>query len=77
MTITPEMRPDPQEIPEELLNTGNEWFARLRRAEHIEDLWLEFERWVEFDPLREHVWCALEFTFNALVDLGLLKRHSE
>jgi ferric-dicitrate binding protein FerR (iron transport regulator) len=64
----------PDEIPEELLSTANEWFERLIGAEHIENLWLDFEHWVQADPLHGRVFCALEDTYNSLANLGLLKR---
>jgi ferric-dicitrate binding protein FerR (iron transport regulator) len=63
----------PHEIPEELLSTANEWFQRLVSAEHIEDHWLDFEDWVNADPLHARAFCALEDTYNELADLGLLK----
>lgn len=62
------------EIPEELLSTANNWFAKLMAAERIEDEWLDFENWVNADPLHDRAFRALEETYNALVDLELIKR---
>jgi ferric-dicitrate binding protein FerR (iron transport regulator) len=77
MNITPQWIPAPKEMPEELLRTANEWFERLMSAEHSENLWPDFELWVQADPLHERAFCALEDTYNALADLGLLKRVPE
>ena len=71
------MQLTPHEIPEELLTTANEWFEKLISAERIETLWLDFEHWVNADPLHDRAFCALEETYNSLADLGLLKRFAD
>jgi ferric-dicitrate binding protein FerR (iron transport regulator) len=62
----------PDEIAEQVLGTANEWFARLNAAEHIEDEWLDFERWMDAAPFHGLAFRALEETRWALVDLGLV-----
>jgi len=65
------------EISDELLSTANDWFARLNSAERIENIWLDFEHWLHADPLHDRAFRALEDTYNALADLGMLKRFSD
>jgi ferric-dicitrate binding protein FerR (iron transport regulator) len=60
-------------ISDGVLNAANTWFAKLVAAERIEDESLEFETWVQADPIHNLAFRAIKDARFEVAYVGLIK----